>query len=76
MFSILLGTFLSDVELRNVTFSTGVLTVEECLARGFNVQELRFPNDTKSFSLQVPFDSDVVLKHVGDLITYSKCYNC
>uniref|UniRef100_A0A3Q4AHM8 ZP domain-containing protein n=1 Tax=Mola mola TaxID=94237 RepID=A0A3Q4AHM8_MOLML len=63
MFRVQLGTFLPDVELRNITFSTGVLTVEECLARGFNVQELRFPNETKSFSLQVSFDSDVVLKH-------------
>ncbi|XP_039981513.1 uncharacterized protein LOC120789089 [Xiphias gladius] len=63
MFSIHLGTFLHDVVLKNVTFSTGVLTVEECNARGFTVQEQSFPNGTKSFSLQVPFDTDVVLKH-------------
>ncbi|XP_010739022.3 uncharacterized protein LOC104926782 [Larimichthys crocea] len=63
VFSVLLGTFLHDVELRNITFSTGVLTVEECHARGFTVQEHSFPNGTKGFSLQVPFDADVVLKH-------------
>ncbi|XP_041814190.1 zona pellucida protein AX 1 [Chelmon rostratus] len=63
VFSVHLGTFLHDVELRNITFSTGVLTVEECSTRGFTVQEHSFPNGSKTFSLQVPFDADVVLKH-------------
>nr|XP_046229503.1 uncharacterized protein LOC124050741 isoform X2 [Scatophagus argus] len=61
VFSVHLGTFLHDVELKNITFSTEVLTVEECSARGFTVQEQRLPSGTKSFSLQVPFDADVVL---------------
>uniref|UniRef100_A0A3B4WAJ3 Zona pellucida protein AX 1 n=1 Tax=Seriola lalandi dorsalis TaxID=1841481 RepID=A0A3B4WAJ3_SERLL len=63
MFSVHLGTFLHDVVLRNITFATGVLTVEECNARGFAVQEHSLPQGRKSFSLQVPFDADVVLKH-------------
>ncbi|XP_062266719.1 uncharacterized protein LOC133973090 isoform X1 [Platichthys flesus] len=63
MFTLYVGTFLHDVELRNITFSTGVLTVEESKARGFSVQEYGFSNGSKSFSLQVPFDADVVLKH-------------
>nr|BCF79768.1 zona pellucida protein homologue ZPAX [Hippoglossoides dubius] len=63
MFTLYVGTFLHDVELRNITFSTGVLTVEESKARGFSVQEYSFSNGSKSFSLQVPFDADVVLKH-------------
>ncbi|XP_035535234.1 zona pellucida protein AX 1 isoform X1 [Morone saxatilis] len=63
VFSVYLGTLLHDVELSNITFSTGVLTVEECNARGFPVQEHSFPNGSKSFFLQVPFDADVVLKH-------------
>ncbi|KAG7222704.1 hypothetical protein INR49_026313, partial [Caranx melampygus] len=63
MFSVHLGAFLHDVELKNITFSTGVLTVEECRARGFIVQEHGLPDGLKSFSLQVPFDADVVLKH-------------
>lgn len=75
VFSVLLGTFLHDVELRNITFSTGVLTVEECHARGFTVQEHSFPNGTKGFSLQVPFDADVVLKHVCELTTCVKCHS-
>ncbi|XP_068198933.1 zona pellucida protein AX 1 [Antennarius striatus] len=66
LFRVQVGTFLHDVELRNITFSTGVLTVEECNAKGFTVQEHNFPNGSKSFSLQVPFESDVVLKHNPD----------
>ncbi|KAJ4928998.1 hypothetical protein JOQ06_004619 [Pogonophryne albipinna] len=63
VFSVLLGTFLHDVELTNITFSTGVLTVEESNAKGFTVQEHSLANGSKSFSLQVPFDANVVLKH-------------
>ncbi|XP_053301876.1 uncharacterized protein LOC128460657 [Pleuronectes platessa] len=63
MFTLYIGTFLHDVALTNVTFSTGVLTVQESMTRGFSVQEYSFSNGSKSFSLQVPFDADVVLKH-------------
>lgn len=64
VFSIVLGNFLHDVELKNITFSTGLLTVQECNTRGYTVQEHTFPNGTKCFSLHVPFDADVVLKRV------------
>ncbi|KAM9840234.1 zona pellucida sperm-binding protein 2-like [Aulostomus maculatus] len=63
LFSVHLGTFLHDVILKNITFPNGVLTVDECNAKGFHVQEHNFPGGTKSFSLQVPFDADEVLKH-------------
>ncbi|XP_075940471.1 uncharacterized protein LOC142942148 [Anarhichas minor] len=66
VFNVLLGTFIHDVVLRNITFSTGVLTVEESNARGFTIQEHNHSNGTKSFSLLVPFESDVVLKHNPD----------
>lgn len=73
MFNIHLGAFLYDVELWNISFSTGVLSVEECIARGFTVQEQRFPNETKFFSLHVPIDADVVLKHVCKLYLQNVC---
>lgn len=76
VFSIQLGTFLHDVELRNITFSTGVLSIEECNARGFDIQEHRFPNKTKQFSLKVPFDTDVVLTHVWTCGQKKKNANC
>uniref|UniRef100_A0AAQ5Y1K4 ZP domain-containing protein n=1 Tax=Amphiprion ocellaris TaxID=80972 RepID=A0AAQ5Y1K4_AMPOC len=73
VFRVRLGSFLHDVELKNITFSTGVLTVEESNARGFNVLEHIFPNGTKGYSLQVAFDADVVLKHNPEALvtTYS-----
>ncbi|TNN45207.1 Tetratricopeptide repeat protein 32 [Liparis tanakae] len=63
VFSILLGPFLHDVVLRNITFFTTVLTVEESNASGFTVQEHLYSNGTKSISLLVPFDADIVLKN-------------
>lgn len=67
VFTVVLGTFLHDVVLKNITFSTGVLTVEEGNARGFTIQEHRYKNGTKGYSLSVPFDSDVVLKKVRQI---------
>lgn len=64
MFGVALGTFLPDVELNTITFSTGLLTVQECINRGYTVQEYHFPNGNKSFHLNVPFDAEVVLKTV------------
>ena len=66
MFAVHVGSFLHDVVLKNITFSTGVLSVEETIARGFTVEEHILPNGTIEFSLQVAFDADVVLKHVCD----------
>lgn len=63
-FNLYVGSFLHDVELRNITFATGVLTVEESNARGFTVQQHVLANGTSVFSLKVPFDADVVYKHV------------
>ncbi|XP_037305480.2 uncharacterized protein LOC119195015 isoform X2 [Pungitius pungitius] len=68
VFSIVFGTFLHDVVLKNITFSTGVLTVEESNARGFTIQEHRYTNGTKDYSLSVPFDADVVLKHNPEIL--------
>lgn len=68
MFGIHVGTFLDDVELKNITFSTGTATLEECVAKGFTVQEHRHPGGLKSFSLKVPFVATEVLKHVCDLL--------
>ncbi|XP_041951085.1 uncharacterized protein LOC121711502 [Alosa sapidissima] len=73
VFDVVLGTFHQDVILMNITFSTGVLTVVEANARGFNVQEIRFPNGSKTFSLRVPFSDPVVLKSSPkrELTTYT-----
>ncbi|KAK1796108.1 hypothetical protein P4O66_009197, partial [Electrophorus voltai] len=62
VFDVLLGSFLHDVELMNITFSTGVMTVAEANAGGFNVQQHMLPNGYKTFSMHVPFNDPVVLK--------------
>ncbi|XP_034383778.1 uncharacterized protein LOC117727526 [Cyclopterus lumpus] len=73
VFSVLLGPLLHDVVLRNITFFTRVLTVEESNARGFTIQEHRYSNGTKSISVLVPFDADIVLKENPEplVTTYS-----
>ncbi|KAG7508964.1 hypothetical protein JOB18_030126 [Solea senegalensis] len=70
VFKVMLGPFGSDVALMNVTVNTQVLTVEECLARGFNILEHISPNGSvKVFSLQVPFTDPVVQQMKGTLFT-------
>nr|XP_055041376.1 zona pellucida protein AX 1 [Misgurnus anguillicaudatus] len=68
VFDVLLGVFLYDVELVNITFSGGVLTVAEATARGFSIQEQRFQNGSKAFRLQVPFSDPFVVKTRADLV--------
>uniref|UniRef100_A0A8C7I2Y2 ZP domain-containing protein n=1 Tax=Oncorhynchus kisutch TaxID=8019 RepID=A0A8C7I2Y2_ONCKI len=70
VFVLELGTFNLDVELLNITFPTMVLTVAECNARGFNVQEQRSPDNTlKTFRMEVPFSDPVVFKEVCFCVT-------
>lgn len=52
----MLGSFGPDVVLINISIPTGVLSVEECNARDFNILEHTFPgSSSKFFTLQVPF---------------------
>lgn len=65
MFKLILGQFASDVALMNITFPSGVLSMAECSARGFNIMEHMSPNSSmKVFTLQVPFTDPVVLQQV------------
>nr|BCD71188.1 egg envelope protein [Pantodon buchholzi] len=66
MFRFLLGTFLPDVVLVNLTFPNEVLTVAQAVARGFNLQERTFNNHSKAFMLEVPFSDPVVLTNMAD----------
>lgn len=38
--------------------------MEESKAKGFTVEQHTLPDGSKSFSLKVPFDADVVMTHV------------
>uniref|UniRef100_A0A8C4F656 ZP domain-containing protein n=1 Tax=Dicentrarchus labrax TaxID=13489 RepID=A0A8C4F656_DICLA len=63
IFKVLLGPFGLDVVLINITFPSEVLSVADCVARGFNVLEHMSPNSSsKVFTLEVPFTDHVVLQ--------------
>ncbi|XP_029705182.1 uncharacterized protein isoform X2 [Takifugu rubripes] len=66
-FDLMLGYFGPDVCLINISIPTGVLSVEECNARDFNILEHTFPDSSsKFFTLQVPF-ADPSVQQKGDL---------
>ncbi|KAJ8356206.1 hypothetical protein SKAU_G00190000 [Synaphobranchus kaupii] len=60
VFDLFVGSFRSDVALVNITFETGVISVAEANAQGFNVQEQLLPNGFKGYTMQVPFSDPVV----------------
>nr|XP_055042356.1 zona pellucida protein AX 2 [Misgurnus anguillicaudatus] len=62
MFDVLLGYFLPDVELLNITVGSQVLSISELISRGFGIQEHHFPNGTKGFSFRVSFSDPNVQK--------------
>ncbi|XP_066559653.1 uncharacterized protein LOC136749347 [Amia ocellicauda] len=62
-FNVTLGTFLPDVELVQITFVTGTLTIPYMVNLWHNVQEHIFPNGSKAYNLQVPLvDPNVVVE--------------
>ncbi|XP_056337650.1 zona pellucida protein AX 2 [Danio aesculapii] len=73
MFDVFLGYFLPDVELLSVTIGSELITVPELMFKGIILQEHSFPNDTKAFSLQIPFsEPHVQIKKVHlDKTTYT-----
>lgn len=73
IFKVLLGPLGSDVALMNITFPTEVLTVADCVARGYNVLEHMSPNSSsKVFTLEVPFTDSAVLQMVSLTLNVGK----
>ncbi|XP_058844877.1 uncharacterized protein LOC117412519 [Acipenser ruthenus] len=64
VFNVTLGIFLPDVDLVDVTFGLETLTVPEANLKGYNIQEHVFPNGSKTYMLQVPFEDPDVKKEV------------
>ncbi|XP_058879716.1 uncharacterized protein LOC117402219 isoform X2 [Acipenser ruthenus] len=56
LFNVTLGTFLPDVELVEIKVGQETLTVPEANLKGYNAQEHSFPNGSKAYTLQVPFE--------------------
>ncbi|KAL8172917.1 UNVERIFIED_CONTAM: hypothetical protein K2H54_033467 [Gekko kuhli] len=62
LFDVAFGVFLPDVTLVALTIGGEPLSPEEAKQKGYKVDESPFPNGTKSFNLEVPFDDPNVLK--------------
>ncbi|MGH0176485.1 UNVERIFIED_CONTAM: hypothetical protein FKN15_072916 [Acipenser sinensis] len=68
-FTVTLGNFKPDVELKNLTLNGVPLTLPEAQNRGVKISEVLHPNDTKDFVLKVPFDNPLVsVEYIGALI--------
>ncbi|XP_037305482.2 uncharacterized protein LOC119195016 [Pungitius pungitius] len=68
IFKVSLGPFCADVALINITFSSEVLSVADCIARGLKIQEHMSPKScSKVFTLEVPFTDHSVqqMKEMG-----------
>ncbi|XP_025034524.2 uncharacterized protein LOC106731259 isoform X2 [Pelodiscus sinensis] len=61
-FDVAFGSFLPDVSLVTITIGNVPLSPREAKHHGYNVYEITFPNGTKGFNLEVPFDDPTVLK--------------
>ncbi|MGH0175311.1 UNVERIFIED_CONTAM: hypothetical protein FKN15_070289 [Acipenser sinensis] len=59
-FTVTLGNFKPDVELKNLTLNGVPLTLPEAQNRGVKISEVLHPNGTKDFVLKVPFDNPLV----------------
>ncbi|MGH0183991.1 UNVERIFIED_CONTAM: hypothetical protein FKN15_013510 [Acipenser sinensis] len=59
-FTVTLGNFKPDVELKNLTLNGVPLTRPEAQNRGVKISEVLHPNGTKDFVLKVPFDNLLV----------------
>ncbi|MGH0175003.1 UNVERIFIED_CONTAM: hypothetical protein FKN15_069513, partial [Acipenser sinensis] len=64
VFNVTLGTFLPDVELVKIIVGPETLTVPEANLKGYNVQDHVFPNGSKTYTLQVPFEDTNVKQKV------------
>ncbi|MGH0186381.1 UNVERIFIED_CONTAM: hypothetical protein FKN15_021436 [Acipenser sinensis] len=67
VFTVTLGIFNPDVELKNLTINGVPLTLPEAVNQGIVVTEVQHPNGTKSFVMKVPFTHPLIpQKYVGD----------
>ncbi|XP_041096135.1 uncharacterized protein LOC121307885 [Polyodon spathula] len=66
VFTVTLGVFNPDVELKNLTINGVPLTLPEAINQGIVVTEVQHPNGTKSIVLKVPFTHPLIpQKYIG-----------
>lgn len=64
LMNVTVGTFLPDVELVNLTIEAATVAVPEAVQRGYLIDEIRYPNGSKAYVIQVPLDVTSVKKEV------------
>ncbi|NXG48592.1 ZP2 protein, partial [Psilopogon haemacephalus] len=62
LMNVTVGTFLPDVELVNLTIEEAIVAVPEAVQRGYLTNEIRYPNGSKAYIIQVPLDVTSVKK--------------
>ncbi|XP_063155117.1 uncharacterized protein LOC134494083 [Candoia aspera] len=62
IFDVFLGVFLPDVSLVTLTVGDVTFSLKEAESKGYRVSDIPFPNGTRGFELEVPFDDPNVLK--------------
>ncbi|XP_048702202.2 uncharacterized protein LOC125634907 [Caretta caretta] len=60
--NVTVGTFLPDVELVNLTIDDTTVTVPEALQHGYKVYETRYPNGSKGYVIETPFNVPSIKK--------------
>ncbi|XP_058853594.1 zona pellucida sperm-binding protein 2-like isoform X2 [Acipenser ruthenus] len=68
-FTVTLGNFKPDVELKKLTINRVPLTLPEAQNRGVEIIKVQHPNGTNDFVLKVPFNNPLVsVEYIGGLI--------
>ncbi|ETE71414.1 Zona pellucida sperm-binding protein 2, partial [Ophiophagus hannah] len=62
IFDVFLGVFLPDVNLVTLTIGDMTYSLKEAEEKGYRISVISFPNGTRGFELEVPFDDPNVLK--------------
>ncbi|NXY91590.1 ZP2 protein, partial [Alcedo cyanopectus] len=73
LMNVTVGTFLPDVELVNLTIEGITVAVPEAAQHGYLTYEIRYPNGSKSYIIQVPLDAPSIKKEymTADLRAYT-----
>ncbi|NXF05776.1 ZP2 protein, partial [Smithornis capensis] len=62
LMNVTVGTFLSDVELVNLTFEKVTLAIPEAVQHGYLISTTRYANGSKAYVIQLPLDAPIVKK--------------
>lgn len=62
--NVTVGTFLPDVKLVTLTIEGTTVALPEAVQHGYLTYEIRYPNGSKAYIIQVPLDAPSIKKEV------------